>query len=165
MAVTAANVKASAKCAEPVEVAFIEHRAPFDARAGLAANSLSSSKLQTTTLAPGEAATVRVRGSERGTLETVQAAFQTKRGKIGVDPCVAIAGSVFRSTGQVETIGGAQSADDFSILRPNAEATCIGSSSCDDLISLCEQQGDECSFTCHIAVPGSGQACVFGSTD
>lgn len=56
-------------------------------------------------------------------------------------------------------------ADDFTILPPTSEAVCFGSSSCDDLIALCEQD-EECTFTCHIAIPNPDeQACVFGSTD
>jgi prepilin-type N-terminal cleavage/methylation domain-containing protein len=58
-------------------------------------------------------------------------------------------------------------ADDFTIVPPPpSEAICVGSEDCDDLISLCEQDPDDCTFTCHIAIPNpDGQACIFGSTD
>jgi len=56
-------------------------------------------------------------------------------------------------------------ADDFTIVPPTSEAVCFGSASCDDLLAQCEMD-DECTFTCHIAVPDPDeQACIFGSTD
>lgn len=70
-----------------------------------------------------------------------------------------------RLNGRTEPVRGVQLADDFSIVRPTSEAICLGSSDCDDLLSMCEMT-DGCHFTCHIAIPDPDeQACVVGSTD
>lgn len=52
-------------------------------------------------------------------------------------------------------------ADDFAIIPPTAEIHCFGTGSCDELLTLCEQD-DDCSFTCHIEIEGG---CLWGSTD
>ena len=170
LAVSVANLKGEG-CGESVEVAFLEHApagrvdGPRDAER-LPVQTLGVERRGAAMLQPGESTTVRVRGDLLGNPRTLQAAVRKRGLDLKADPCIAIAATVFRANGQIETIGGAQFSDDFSVLRPLAEATCLGSSDCDDLISLCEQQGDECSFTCHIAIPNDeGQACVFGSTD
>jgi len=116
-------------------------------------------------LAPGQSAKIRVSAGRDSRTTTVQVHVETERLVLGVAPCINLGGTVVRQDSTAQAVSHAQFADDFSIRRPNSEATCVGSSFCDDLLDLCEQtQG--CSFTCHIAIPNpDGQACVFGSTD
>lgn len=170
LVVSVANVNAAPSCAESAEVAFFEHRprtqlAEQVTRQSVSVEPMAIGARETVTLAPGASVAINVRGERPHSFKTLQARVQRRETALRVDPCIALSGNVFRANGHVETIGGAQLADDFSIVRPNLEVTCIGSDDCDDVLHMCEQT-DGCKFTCHIAIPNDdGQACVWGSTN
>jgi hypothetical protein len=169
LVVTAANVEAAPKCLEPARVEFVEHAigdpppGSMDS-AEIAVVDIVRTELGAARLAPGKSAKVRVRGGHRLGTKTVQVRVETVQPALGIEPCINVGGTVIRSSGKAEAVSGVQFADDFSVLRPSSEATCIGFDDCDHLLELCEQTAG-CSFSCRIAIPHNGQACAWGSTD
>ena len=168
--VAVANASVAPSCREAAFVRFVEHvlerseASPNDG-SSIVVNQVVKAELGAARVASGQSAKIRVSAGRGSRTTTVQVHVETERLTLGVAPCINLGGTVVWQDSSIRAGSPAQFADDFSILRPNSEATCVGSASCDDLLDLCEQnQG--CSFTCHIAIPNpSGQACVFGSTD
>ena len=77
--------------------------------------------------------------------------------------CVAVDATLVRADGTTEHID-RDGVDDLGIWVAPDEAICLGSDDCDDLLWICENDSG-CEFTCHVALPDEGQACIFGSTD
>jgi hypothetical protein len=167
--VAVANANLGASCRATARVRFLGHDMGGSVSgvrpdAGVVVDDIVKTDLGAAVLAPGQSAKIQVRGGDRAQSRTVQVSIETDRPVHNTAPCINLGGTVVQGNGQVRAVSHAQFADDFSILRPSSRAVCVGSASCDELLDLCEKSSG-CSFTCHVAIPSEGQACVFGSTD